>query len=64
MKIHVLSATQIVTPGGPHVLAMCGEDMGDFVKASETHPVGNYLWSGSPVWNTVTCSECRTSRKV
>ncbi|MFF4020008.1 hypothetical protein [Streptomyces sp. NPDC001843] len=56
--VHVVSATQIVTPEGQHVLAMCGEDLGPYAEASEIHPVGNYLWSGSPQLKRVTCQPC------
>lgn len=58
--IHVVSATQIVTADGQHALGMCGEDIGTYAAASATHPVGNYLWSGSPLWDRVTCAGCLT----
>lgn len=59
MEIHVTSATQIDTPDGQHVLAMCGVDLGAYAEASETHPVGNYLTKTSPHLKRVTCAPCR-----
>lgn len=58
MTIHVVSATAIVVDGVNHQTAMCGEDLGPFREIPACHPVGNYLWSGSPLWGTVTCTGC------
>ena len=56
--VHVVSATAIDTVSGTHQLAMCGEDMGPFREIAPCHPVGNYLWSESLLWATVTCTGC------
>lgn len=60
--VHVVSATLIETADGQHVLAMCGHDLGAYRAAADIHPVGNYLWSGSPVWDTITCGGCRARK--
>lgn len=60
--VHVVSATQIVTGDGDHTLAMCGEDMGPYDGILSCHPVGNYLWTDSPLWGIVTCAGCLARR--
>lgn len=57
-EVHVVSATAIVVAGRNHHLAMCGEDMGPYREIPPCHPVGNYLWSGSPLWKIITCAGC------
>lgn len=57
--VHVVSATAIVVGKVNRQLAMCGEDLGPFADIPKCHPVGNYLWSESPMWDTVTCGGCR-----
>jgi len=60
--VHLVSATQIVTATGQHVLAMCGADMGPYAEAARLHPVGNYTATGSPAWDRITCQGCKSSR--
>lgn len=56
--VHVVSATAIVVDGANHQLGMCGVDMGPYKEIPNCHPVGNYLWSGSLLWEIVNCAGC------
>lgn len=56
--VHVVSATAIVVDGTNHQLSMCGGDMGPYMEIPKCHPVGNYLWSDSPLWAVVNCAGC------
>jgi hypothetical protein len=59
-SIHVVSATVIVVSGGGrHHLAMCGEDLGPYETAIVCHPVGNHLAPRSKDFARVTCQACR-----
>ena len=58
--VHGVSATAVQVQTITRQLAMCGDDLGPFREIPACHPVGNYLWSESPLWATVTCTGCLT----
>lgn len=56
--VHVVSAAEIITECDTYQVAVCGADLGPRGDVPPCHPVGKYLWAGSPLWATVTCVGC------